>query len=337
MGIKLPLRVGLVGTGYAAKLRADALQSDPRWQLLAVVGYTPTKTQEFAKIYQAEVLSSWVELVHRPDLDLVIIATINRDHGAIAQAALLAGKHVVVEYPLALNFREAEKLVTLATTQKRLLHVEHIELLGGVHQALQAALPQVGSAFYARYATITPQHPAPQRWTYQPDLFGFPLVGALSRVHRLTDVFGAVETVTAQARLWPGDEPYYASCICNAQLRFQSGLLAEVSYGKGEHFGSGERTLTVHGDQGSLIFAGDEGRLMQGDSSQPLTVGSRRGLFAKDTQMVLAHLLEGEPLYVAPAASLYALQVADAARRSVETGQRISLENSPTPGVSPVL
>jgi biliverdin reductase len=39
--------------------------------------------------------------------------------------------------------------------------------------------------------------------------------------------------------------------------------------------------------------------------------------------MVLEHLFAGTPLYVTPAASLYALKVADAARRSAETGETI--------------
>jgi biliverdin reductase len=319
------LRVGLVGTGYVAKVRAEALRADPRARLLAVVGYTPQKAQEFAQAYQAELLSSWVELVHRPDLDLVIISTINRDHGAIAQAALLAGKHVVMEYPLSVNVEEAEKLVKLAQSQGKLLHVEHIELLGGVHQAFKQHLGAIGTVFYARYATVTPQHPVPQRWTYHPDLFGFPLVGALSRLHRFIDVFGEVTTVRCEDRYWAAEPPYYRSCLCTANLRFQSGLIADVIYGKGEHFWQPERTLLVQGERGALVFEGDEGKVVQGDTSYPLEVGARRGLLAKDTHLVLDCLFEGTPLYSTPEASLYTLKVADAARKAAETGETVRL------------
>ncbi|MBP0012060.1 MAG: Gfo/Idh/MocA family oxidoreductase, partial [Roseofilum sp. SID3] len=98
------LNVGLIGTGFAAYLRAETLHADSRSRLVAVVGYNPQKTAEFAQKYGARVLESWQELVDLDELDLVIISTINRDHGAIAKAALTAQKHVVVEYPLALNF-----------------------------------------------------------------------------------------------------------------------------------------------------------------------------------------------------------------------------------------
>ena len=322
----IPLKVGMVGTGYAAKLRCETLQSDPRSHLVAVAGHTPAKTEEFCQTYQASAMSSWEELVELPELDLVIVATINRDHSAIARAALEADKHVIVEYPLALNVTEAEELISLAKAKDKLLHIEHIELLGGLHQALKQSLPTIGEVFYARYSTIAPQRPAPHKWTYHPDLFGFPFMGALSRLHRFTDLFGTVATVSCQARFW-GNESFYTACICTAQLRFNSGLMVEVIYGKGENLWQQSRTFEVHGEQGGLIFDGDQGTLVQPEGSTPIAVGSRRGLFAKETTMVLDYLTKGTPLYVTADASLYTLKVADAARRSAETGQVIAVSS----------
>lgn len=321
-----PLKVGLIGTGYAAKLRAEAFQADSRSRLVAVVGHDLERTAAFSQTYEAEALDHWPALLDRADINLVVISTVNRDHGAIARAALEAGRHVVVEYPLALDVAEAEALIALAKTQNKLLHVEHIELLGGLHQALVKSLPQVGSVFYARYATINPQHPAPQKWTYQPELFGFPFSGATSRIHRLTDLFGAVASVSCQARYWkqPEADPnseYYQACLCTAHLNFANGVLAEVTYGKGETLWQPARTFEVQGTQGALVFDGDRGTLIQADGEHVVEVGGRRGLFAKDTANVLDHLYKGTPLYVVPEASLYALKVAEAARRSAETGQ----------------
>jgi len=322
-----PVRVGLVGTGYAAKLRAETLQADARAAVVAVVGHTPEKTNAFAEAHQAEAVASWQRLLERSDLDLVIVSTINRDHGAIVRGALETGKHVVVEYPLCLDPREGEGLIALAQVQGKLLHVEHIELLGGLHQALRSELPAIGKGFYARYSTINPQRPAPRRWTYQPDLFGFPLSGALSRLHRLTDLFGSVAKISCQTRFWGGDSEFYKACLCTAQLSFNSGLLAEVIYGKGETLWQNERKFEVYGEQGGLIFDGDQGVLVQAEGTTPIEVGSRRGLFAKDTATVLDHLFAGTPLYVTPVASLYTLKVADAARYSAETGQTVALED----------
>lgn len=322
-----PIRFGLIGTGYAAKLRAATLNTEPRSHLVAVAGHRPEPTQEFGQVHGAIALNHWQDLVQRSDIDGVIICAINRDHGAMCRAALDADKHVVVEYPLALDPAEANELIALAHARQRLLHVEHIELLGGVHQALKAALPQVGEVFVARYATLSPQHPAPQKWTYQPDLFGFPLVGALSRLHRLIDLLGPVEQVFCQARFWPAQVPRYTSCLCQAQLTFQSGVQADVVYGKGERIWRSERSCLVQGSDGAVVFEGDRGTLITAAGETDIPVGGRRGLFAKDTALVLDHLTVGTPLYVTPEASLYTLRVADAARRSAETGQTMRLSD----------
>jgi len=322
-----PLRVGLIGTGYAAKARAEAVIADPRSMLVAVSGRTLEKTGEFCQPYGAEPLTAWLDLVHRADLDLVIITSVNADHGAMAKAALQAGRHVVVEYPLALGWDEAIALVELSQTQNRLLHVEHIELLSGIHQAVQQALPVVGTPFYVRYSSLNPQRPAPTKWTYAYDQFGFPLIGALSRIHRLTHLFGSVATVSCQAQYWQGVTPeFFAACLCTAQFRFMNGLVADLVYGKGETIWQSSRVLEIQAEHGGIVVEGEQGKLILADQSQPLALGSRRGLFAKDTAMVLDHLTTGAPLYVSLADSLYALKVADAAHRSATTGKTIRLE-----------
>lgn len=334
-----PIRVGLIGTGYAAKARAEGIQADARAQLVAVAGRTLENAQEFSLAYGAEATGAWPELMSRADLDLVVIASINADHAAMTRAALQAGKHVVVEYPLALDLGEAESLMHLAQTQNKLLHVEHIELLSGIHQAVVAALPEIGTAFYARYTSFNAQRPAPHKWTYALAQFGFPLVGALSRIHRLTDLFGPVAAVSCRATYWPeagvqarelsqgsqAETEFFTACLCTAQLRFCSGLISEVAYGKGETIWQSLRTLDVHGERGGLFVDSTQGQLVLPHQTRPLEIGSRRGLFAKDTAMVLDHLTTGTPLYVALADSIYALKVADAARQSAATGKVIEL------------
>lgn len=315
-----PIKAGIVGTGYAASQRADTLQKDQRSHLVGISSRTLTRAQEFAQTYATSLIDSWQQLVEHPDIDLVFICTINRDHGIIARAALEAGKHVVTEYPLSLNPSEAESLIALAQTTGKLLHVEHIELLGGLHQALRQFLPEIGKPFYARYATMVPKHPAPERWSYHQELFGFPFKGALPHVHRFTNLFGKVASVSCQSRFW-GSSDYYKACLCNGHMRFQSGLIAEVTYGRGETFWQSLRHFEVHAEEGTLIFEGPQGTLIRGDKKKTIEVAGRGGLFVRDTEIVLDYLLAGKPLYVSPIDSYYALTVADHLSKSAETGK----------------
>lgn len=320
------LKIGIVGTGYAAKKRAEAISEDTRTILVSVTGNSPERIQDFARSYSVSAVDSWQRLVSQAELDLIIVCTVNRDHSAIASAALQSDKHVIVEYPLALNYTEAVEIITLAQEKQKLLHIEHMEIIGGLHQTIRDYLPQIGKVFYARYNTIAPQRDVPRNWKYHKEMFGFPLNAALSRVHRLTDLFGEVDRVFCQNRYWDLEgTDYFTACLCNAQLNFTNGIVADITYGKGDIFWWGHRTFEIHGDRGTLLFEGEKGTLIKGKEKTPIPVTSRRGLFAKDTTMVLNYLFDNKGLYVQPSASLYATKVADAAFKSATIGQPVKV------------
>ncbi len=320
------LRVGIIGTGFAASRRAEAFAQDARSRLVCVWGYHENNLAQFCNKYEVAAVQNPEILIERQDIDLVVIANVNREHDRFVHQALSARKHVIVEYPLSFDPESAEGLIKLAKQQQKLLHVEHIELLGGLHQSQQKHLSEIGNVFRADYATITPERSAPRRWTYHRGLFGFPLIAALSRIHRLTNLFGTVESVSAFCRYWdaPEDE-YFIACLCTAQLKFHNGIIAGVTYGKGEVFWKDDRTFEIHGDRGSLVYIGETGHLVRDKEEIPLEVGTRRGLFAKDTAMVLDHLYEGVPLYVTPSESLYALKVAHASYKSALSGETVKI------------
>jgi biliverdin reductase len=329
------MRIGLIGTGYAATKRAEAIRTLAKqaivagaaseWvpELVAIASQNPARSQAFGQTHSVEALPSWQALLEDSTIDLVIVSTVNVLHGPVVEAALRANKHVVVEYPLSLEVHEAQALIQLAAKKQRLLHVEHIELIGGLHQAIRTHLAAIGQPTYAHYRTINPQHPAPAKWSYDLSLSGFPLVSALSRVHRLIHLFGTVEQVSCQSRFDPPDQaqtgyptPYYGTCLCSAQLRFTNGVIAEITYGKGEHLWHYSRYMEIQGSQGGMVCDRDTGILINAQGEQAIPVEPRQGLFLKDTQQVLAHLQAGDPLYVANTESLYALKVAEALRLS---------------------
>jgi biliverdin reductase len=64
---------------------------------------------------------------------------------------------------------------------------------------------------------------------------------------------------------------------------------------------------------------------MQRKNRRTIKVGTRRGLFAKNTDMVWEYLSNGTPFYVNNASIWYALKVADAARQSSETGRKVAM------------
>lgn len=323
------IRVGLVGTGYAASARAKALLADQRSHLVGVSGSGVSengseRTTQFANQYDLQAIASWQQLITDDSIDLIVVCTVSALHGEVVEAALEAGKHVVVEYPLSFDVQQAERLVKLAAQKQLLLHVEHIELLGGLHLAMRSNLSKVGKPSYVGYRTINPQTPAPKKWTYQKALFGFPFCGALSRVHRLTNLFGRVSQVSCQTRILEDPKAiYFRQMLSSGRLQFDSGLIAELVYGKGEGLMVYHREIEVQGEQGKLFFDRNEGMLMTAKGTSVIAIKPRRGLFVKDTQGILDNLTEGTPLYVSAAESVYALRVGDALRRASDTGETV--------------
>ncbi|MEB3211420.1 MAG: Gfo/Idh/MocA family oxidoreductase, partial [Leptolyngbyaceae bacterium] len=97
------IAVGLVGTGYAAQKRAETFAADGRSPLVGICGGHVERVHQLCQTYGVKAFDSYTALINESDSHLIVISTMNHLHGAIARAALEAGKHVVVEYPLALD------------------------------------------------------------------------------------------------------------------------------------------------------------------------------------------------------------------------------------------
>jgi predicted dehydrogenase len=118
------LKVGLIGYGYAGKtFHAPLISAVPSLELAAVASSDAAKVQ--ADWPHATVHASPAELIARDDLDLVVIATPNATHHPLARAALLAGRHVVVDKPFTVALDDARELVALARERGRVLSVFH--------------------------------------------------------------------------------------------------------------------------------------------------------------------------------------------------------------------
>jgi predicted dehydrogenase len=118
------LKVGLIGYGYAGKtFHAPLISAVPALDLVAVASSDAAKVH--ADWPQATVHATPAELIVRDDLDLVVIATPNDTHHPLARAALLAGRHVVVDKPFTVALDDARELVALARKRRLLLSVFH--------------------------------------------------------------------------------------------------------------------------------------------------------------------------------------------------------------------
>lgn len=115
------VRVGLIGFGLAgASFHAPLIATVEGMELAAIATSRPTDRFPAATRHDDP-----QALIDDDSLDLVVIATPNDSHAPLAQAALAAGRHVVVDKPLATDDTDAVALAQLARGAGRLLSVFH--------------------------------------------------------------------------------------------------------------------------------------------------------------------------------------------------------------------
>ena len=121
------IKVGVVGTGFIGPAHIEALRRLPNVEVAALCEVTSELAA--AKAAQLGIARSYTfdELLQQEDIQVVHICTPNFLHYSQSKAALLAGKHVVCEKPLAKDLHEAEELVELAA-QTGLVNAVHFNL-----------------------------------------------------------------------------------------------------------------------------------------------------------------------------------------------------------------
>ena len=120
------LRIGVIGYGYWGPNLVRNFAAGPRTKVVAIAELSPARRQAAANLVpHIKCVADAAELIGDPEIDAVVIATPIYTHHALAKAALLAGKHVLVEKPLAPSVAEAEELAQLAERAGRVLMVDH--------------------------------------------------------------------------------------------------------------------------------------------------------------------------------------------------------------------
>jgi predicted dehydrogenase len=135
-----PIRVALIGFGYAGRVLHAPLITTTSGLTLRVIG-TRRSASEVGHP-EAEVIADATAAVRHAEVDLVVIATPNESHAPLAEAALGAGKHVVVDKPFTVTLAEARELTARAAASGRVLSVFQNRRWDSDYLALRAALAQ---------------------------------------------------------------------------------------------------------------------------------------------------------------------------------------------------
>lgn len=135
------LRIGLAGAGWISRTYAAALARVPGARLTGVWSRTRARAERFASELGCEMSCDDVEALF-PHVDVVCVNSPNHLHAAHAIAAARAGKHVIVEKPLATTIEEAESIIAAcAAAGVGLAYAEELPFVPKfqrVHEMLQS-------------------------------------------------------------------------------------------------------------------------------------------------------------------------------------------------------
>jgi predicted dehydrogenase len=120
------MRIALLGTGWIMDFHARAALEHPGAELVAAANWREPSLRRLAERYGiARTTTDWRALATDPAVDAVVIGTPNALHAAQAIAFLEAGKHVLVEKPMAPTVAEADAMVAAARGAGAFLMVAH--------------------------------------------------------------------------------------------------------------------------------------------------------------------------------------------------------------------
>ncbi|MEA2524351.1 MAG: hypothetical protein QOF73_1578 [Thermomicrobiales bacterium] len=358
------VRVGVVGCGIGA-WHVDGYAEEPRAKVVALAGLDTDRCLQLAKQHDIpHVVGDYQELLEKVEVDAVSIAVPNFLHVPVGLAAIKAGKHVLIEKPLARNSVEGEELVKAAKEAGVVLAIAFNRRARSDMEVLRRHIDAGGlgeiyyaKAFWNRRAGI----PGLGTWfTSKEQAGGGPLIDL--GVHVLDMVLWLMDnpnvvTVSAAtyAKIGPQGKGHYSGTrfqtvegktyevedLSTAFLRTSNGSTIHLEASWALHSGvTDEFGVYVYGDKGgaelhvkdyaatgTLKLFGDVGGAPT-DSIPRLQPKPRHAGHSEVIRRFIDSILTGAPMSPSGEEGLDRTRLIDAIYRSAELGREVRLDEA---------
>jgi 1,5-anhydro-D-fructose reductase (1,5-anhydro-D-mannitol-forming) len=170
------IRYGIIGFGrFAERAIAPAIQASPNSELVALQKRSLSLAREKAAAFSVPLAFDSVDaLVSHPDIDAVFIVSANSAHAEETIKAARAGKHVLVEKPIAATTRDAERMIMECDLHRVKLMVGHMvrlsPLVRRVHEVVRSG--ELGRVIFARADFAYDGRMSARTWLHDPATAG---------------------------------------------------------------------------------------------------------------------------------------------------------------------
>ncbi len=302
-----PVRLGIIGTGIAAfDLHWPALKKLPhQFQIVAVANRTSEKAQKFAALAGVKkIYTDYHALLNDPEVEAVSILLPIHLNDVVTREALKAGKHVLLEKPLAAQLEVAREMLTWPAKYSRLkMMVAENYRYGKWFLRLKERLEtgEIGRVYALRWDLFV--HVLPETSKYARTEWrihhqypgGFILDGGVHNAAVLRLLAGEVSSVFAFAQTV--NSAIGALDTLSALLRFDSGIQGQLNLFYSS-VGFSKNEITVWGSTGSLRLLVGEGLLQrrgtEGESDEERITDD--GGYQAEYEDFYAAIREGKPV-----------------------------------------
>ncbi|CAG5128033.1 unnamed protein product [Candidula unifasciata] len=285
MSVQKIYGVVVVGLGIAGKVRVrDLKEATCGFRLQGVVSRRPVQIEGVTAFSLEEALNS-------PSVDALIICAENALHEDYVRKGLESGKHVLVEYPVALSSQAARSLYELADEKRLVLHEEDIALLTESFNVLKAKAEKV--ELKAADYTVKGSY---NGWIEDFDKSGLPFITGISGIQTMLALFGDLTVVGA--RLDKREDGF----VAHADLKTKNGKPISMTF---------ERTKTKEARrEKKAIYEFEDGDIIDADKI-PNSPQSKPGLFMQDLHLFYADVQNGKISDNAKHLSVRSLEIAE--------------------------
>ena len=237
------LKLGAAGLGRAFSLMAETFARDPRVALVAGADPRPEARRQFELDFRGRALASVAELCALRELDAVYVATPHQFHRDDAILACRAGKHVLVEKPMALALEECREMIEAAERARVHLLVGHSH---SYDAPIQKAKAMIDSGAYGRVRMITALNFTD--FLYRPrrpeeldtERGGGVVYNQAAHQVDVARLLGGGRVASVRALTGDWDPARPTEGAYSALLAFENGAFATLTYSGYAHFDSDE-------------------------------------------------------------------------------------------------
>lgn len=268
------MRIGIVGAGVIGNVHAYAFSGIDAAKIVAVAEPREDAGRELAQKTGADWTASYVELLERDDIDLVVLGTPSGLHPEQAVLAARAGKHIITEKPMAITSDGATRMIDAAEAAGVHLAVVFQNRLAPdvakAKRAIEAGLigtPIFGNAFVHWHRTQD-YYDANGGWrgTWALDGGGALINQSIHTIDLVQWLMGGVDTVMGHAATLTHN--IEAEDTASASIRFRNGALGVIQ-GSTSTKGDAPVKLEIVGDKGKIVVEG--GQITAYDGTAELT------------------------------------------------------------------